>query len=330
MNASVSFPCWEPSKWTDCPANPLIAPVSGAKPRRVIGDPQVILPGEFDDRWHMFLIGEGKFYRFDSSDGVKWTMVYDLEWSAGPMCITADGTKWIVLYTQYDQSANTWISARTSMDLVHWSEPADILHPEYAWERESRFAAKGRWIQVRNPCLVRLANGKWRLYYSGGTVWLDDCGYEEPKYIGYAEADEPLGKYWKHPEPILGPDVSNPHRNLGAGAMKVFQYESRFIGLENGIYRDCNSRSRSAINVVLSDDGVVWEEAPYNPIVAPTDSGWKKALVYQLDLRWHDGKLWLFYNARDEWKDGVERIGLSTMPWDGPRPEKMWVLPAAR
>ena len=71
--------------------------------------------------------------------------------------------------------------------------------------------------------MVRIFEDKWRLHYSGDTVWLDDAGYEELKYIGYAEAEEPWGKFEKYPRPILGPDVSIAHRNLGADAIKVFR-----------------------------------------------------------------------------------------------------------
>ncbi len=312
------FPAWEAEKWEDYSGNPIIGPVP---PSPVIGDPQVILPGEYDGKWHMFLIGRGHFYKFASSDGLKWTLSYDLVWKCGPTCVTSDGGKWFVFYSHSllaDNSICT-IKARTSDDLVNWSEPREIFGPELAWEKE------GKVRQVRNPWLVRIAEGKWRLYYCGGTVWMDDMDFEEPKYVGFAEADSPLGPFRKRREPILSPDKGNPLINHGSGALKVYRYGGSYLGLLNGLYLDAEGHSRSAIDVLISGDGERWDFAPYNPVIKPS-SGWKAALIYQLDLRWHEGRLWLFYNAREGWLGAKEYIGLSRMDWAGTKPEKMWIL----
>jgi len=312
------FPDWQPERWEDLAENPLIAPVSGTSPGCAIGDPQVILPGEYDDAWHMFLIGEGHFFRFDSRNGIHWDLAYDYNWSSGPMCVTTDGNRWYVYYTHVARE-RCIISIRKSDDLTDWSEPETVLEPELKWELE------GERVQVRNPCVVQLADGGYRMYYSGGTIWLGDCGYEEPKHIGCAESPSPAGPFEKRPEPILGPEEDVPYRSFGAGAIKVFRYGRLFLGLANGLYRDAEGHSRSAIDLLLSEDGIEWEDAPYNPVISP-GNGWKEALVYQLDLRWREGKLWLFYNARDGWRSGVEWIGCSTLDWQGERPEKMWDL----
>ena len=331
----MHFPDWQREKWHDHPANPLITPERVKQPDKygVLGDPQVILPGEFDDRWHMFIIGHAHFYRLDSTDGVHWDLVYDNMWTAGPPCVTCDGEKWIVLYSLHGwpdaSSPGNWkldwrresvIVGRTSTDLLHWSEPVQVVAPVLDWERE------GERIQVRNPNLVMLPDGKFRLYYCGGTVMMHDMGFEEPKYIGFVEADSALGPYVKREKPVLGPSPDIWYRNHGAGAIKVFRFGDAFLALENGIYIDPENRTHSAINVLMSEDGIAWQDASYNPIVIPSGNGWNKSHIYQLDLRWYDGKLWLFYNARDGWSPAREFIGLSTLEWDGPRPEKMWRL----
>ncbi len=53
----MKVPDLGPEKWRDLPQNPLIAPPEGTS---VVGDPQVILPGELDELWHMFITGEGR------------------------------------------------------------------------------------------------------------------------------------------------------------------------------------------------------------------------------------------------------------------------------
>ena len=314
----MEFPAWEREKWQDRPENPLIAPLE-----QVIGDPQIILPGEFDDLWHLFCIGRGHFDRFDSPDGIAWTLAHDHFWNSGPACVTCDGRQWIVLYSRHGwpESADSVICGRTSADLAHWSEPVELIAPELGWERE------GRVSQVRNPNLVRLPVGRFRLYYCGGTVWMDDMNFEEPKYIDFAEATGPLGPFEKRAEPILGPDPGISWRACSAGAMKVFRYGGSFLGLANGLYHDGEGHSRSAVEVLMSDDGVAWRDAPYGPIIEPSGDGWKKALVYQLDLRWFEGKLRLYYNARDGWRGAREWIGCSTLDWQGPSVEKLWRLP---
>jgi hypothetical protein len=314
------FPAWQRDKWTDLPQDPLIAPQAGAGPGDAIGDPQVLTPGEFDDRWHLFC-HYWKFFRFDSEDGIHWDRVYDYLWKIGPTFLSHDGRQWIIYCSQHvPEEGIVTVNARTSADLVHWGEPVELLRPEQDWEKE------GRRTQVRNPSVVALPDGRWRLYYCGGTVWLDDCGYEEPKYIGVAESEGPLGPFEKRRTPVLGPDPDKPWRNFGAGAAKVFDYDGQYLALVNGIYRDDAGRSRSAIDVLMSEDGFAWEDAPYNPIIEPSGEGWKKAIVYQLDLRFFRGRLWLYYNARDDWRGGREWIGCSTLEWSGPVPRKPWRL----
>ncbi|HOX07464.1 MAG TPA: hypothetical protein PK280_13760 [Planctomycetota bacterium] len=317
----LTFPDWQREKWADLPGNPVIAPLEGTGPGSAIGDPQVLLPGEFDRQWHLFC-HRYHFYHFVSNDGLSWRLAHDYpDWKIGPVSLTADRGKWIVYCTQCPaEGKDIYISARTSEDLVHWSEPVKVLEPVLDWERE------GRPVEVRNPSAALLPDGRWRLYYCGGTVWLDDCGYEEPKHIGCAEASGPLGPFVKRPAPLLSPDPAHWYRNFGTGGVKVYGYGSGYLALINGMYHDEQGRSRSAIDVLLSADGLTWRDAPYNPIILPSGDGWKSAIVYQLDLRWYQGRLWLFYNARDGWKGGREWIGCSTLEWSGPEPRKLWRL----
>jgi len=81
----------------------------------------------------------------------------------------------------------------------------------------------------------------------------------------------------------------------------------------NPICMDKEGLPRSAIAALVSDDGINFEEYPLNPIISPAADGWKKALVYQLDVALHNGEVRIYYNARDEWLDGIERIGMSAI-----------------
>ncbi len=320
MTNTLTFPAWERERWIDVAGNPLIAPLKSSWGGEAIGDPQVVLPGEFDEQWHLFA-HYGHLYHFTASDGMHWTLVDDYaDWSVGPVSLVCDGAHWYLYCSQYGDEVT--ITVRVSDDLAHWSDPAPVLLPEFDWERE------GPRVQVRNPSAALLPDGRWRLYYCGGTVWFDDCGYEEPKYVGVAEADSPLGPFIKRAEPLLAPAPAQWYRNFGTGGFKVYGYGDGYLGLLNGLYHDEAGRSRSAIDVLLSADGLTWDDAPYNPIVLPGGDGWKAAIVYQLDLRLYEGQLWLYYNARDGWREGREWIGCSRLAWTGLEPRKLWRLPA--
>jgi hypothetical protein len=99
---------------------------------------------------------------------------------------------------------------------------------------------------------------------------------------------------------------------LGAGSMKVLRMDDGYVGLQNKIYRDREGRSRSAIFVLASADGIAWRSARAAPLLAPA-AGWTSSHVYACDcrLREAEGLWYLYFNARDGWsiRKGVERIG---------------------
>ena len=300
------IPDWRPEKWRDVPENPLIEPSDGSEPGSVIGDPQVIPPGKFDEYWHLFAHSGMRIYRFKSLDGIHWKSGGTLPFPGALVYLFKEDDTWYIFYTVYEEPPNTKICMRESVDLESWSEETVILKPELPWELE------GPCKQVRNPCLVKVGD-RYRLYYSGGTIWFDDCGYEEPKYVGFAEAEDIHGPYKRCENPILRPDPNVPYRNFGAGALKVYRWRGEYLGFNNGIYKDSDGRSRSAICLLASSDGVAWVDAPFNPVIAPT-GGWKRAMVYQLDVVFDvDGETRIYYNARDGWRGGVERIGCSIL-----------------
>lgn len=336
--SAQDFPRWQAENWQDAPQNPVIGYFETPEAGYAIGDPQILIPGEFDDQWHAFYHGFYKdfqpfYHHLVSEDGIRWQLRQKWPWRVNPSFLFHDGKDWILYYTcitdealfsQYQ--ANNIICARTTRDFETWSEPTVVLTPELPWEREYDPIGYTA-IEARNPCVVKLGTNHYRLYYSAGTVKLDKCGYEEPKYISFADAASPLGPFVKHGRPILAPDLSIPYRNLGAGAIKVFGYGDEFVALYNSIYNDENGYQHSAINVLRSADGIEWTEAPYNPILAPThDGGWKSEFVYQLDLVRFGGDLRIYYNGRDKWQDGIEQIGLSVLPGDQSPVRKLWDL----
>jgi hypothetical protein len=180
----------------------------------------------------------------------------------------------------------------------------------------------------------------WRLYFSAGLAYIEDCGFNEPKYIGVAMGSGPGEPFKPLPYPLLGPGldafsgtgldtrvdtVANAGPELGAGSMKVIRLDDGWLGLQNRIYRDDardvghdgnhdGGASSSAIFVLRSEDGLSWRPARDQPMIAPDPgSNWRSSHVYACDCRYReaDGRWYLYFNARDGWRisEGRERIG---------------------
>jgi hypothetical protein len=291
--------------WVDHPENPLIEPPFDTK---VIAEPTIIMPDSSPDgRWHLYAVSlDAYINHMDSADGVRWNLLDRFTPGWNPFVVKEGDTFYMFHHGHWFVKGESAIVCRSSKNLKSWTEDRVVLRPTFDWEKEGGKAV------VRNACVVKLPDKTYRLYYASGYGWLDDCGYEEPLYNGVAFATNITGPYRKHDEPVIGPNGDDPYRNIGAGGLKVYyeQSEQVFVGFNNGIYRDREGRSRSAIHMLLSTDGLGWYSFPHNPVLRP-EKGWKEALVYQLDIRRVGNEIWLWYNSRDGWKEGVERIGLA-------------------
>jgi hypothetical protein len=296
-------------EWREHPANPLIRPPF---PSPIIADPAVAPPARSPDwRWHLFAHSLLGIHHFTSADGIGWTRRPGIVVrSALRAFLFHDRGRHHLLYekTRLFLPMVLWssrIEVRTSEDLVHWSAPRVLLRPCLSWH------ARGRSRAVGNPCLVAHGGG-YRLYYSAGLVRLADCGFDEPCHIGVADGPTPLGPFTPHGEPLLSPRADDPHANLGAGALKVVVAADGFLGVQNGIYRDADGASRSAVRLLTSSDGLRFTVRG-EPFLRP-DAGWKRSHVYAVDLCRVGDTVHLYFNARDDWHwtRGREAIGLVT------------------
>lgn len=301
-------------QWTDFPGDPVLAPQG----EPIVGDPTLLTPEESPDgRWHLFAWTFAAIVHYASPDGVAWSEI-DRPFKIGSVrpYVYKEGGVYHLFFEKFTQVAapqSSHIQVSDSADLVTWSDPVTILEPSLDWERETQ-------TTVGNPFVVA-RDGQYWLYYSAAGVLLPDTGFTEPRYVGLARASDLRGPYTKEPRPIISPDAQVAWRNLGSGSMKLLddKYGGRWVALENGIYRDTAGATHSAIQVLESDDGVAWREACPSPPLGPTGAGWKKAFVYAPDTTRRKGDLRVYYNARDGWADGVERIGFSSvkLPCDG-------------
>jgi len=310
---------WAAVTWTDVPANPLLAP---RFPRWMIADPAVLLPAESPDgRWHLFANTiPPRLVEYVSDDGLAWTRLRTLCPGAMRPQVRRQGDRWLLVYEQVTRwwPLRSRVVLCTSTDLVSWTRPRVLLAPGLPWHASS----PSRWSPrtCSNPGLVERPT-EWWLTYSAATAWLPDCRFVEPRFIGVARAPSPEGPFVPDPQPLIAPDPADPLRSLGAGSLKVLPdpHDGTLWGFTNGIATDAAGRSRSAITIVrVAPDGRSWQPVTPAPIVGPEDNvpgsavpGWKRALVYAMDPKLVGDEVWLYYNARDGWMIGKERIGLA-------------------
>jgi hypothetical protein len=371
---------WLGLQWEDS-GQPLIEPPRFSP---VVADPSFLFPEESPDgQWALFAHSAWGVHRYSSSDGVAWADQGLVVWHAMRPFVrnlipgsAEDGqARYILLYEKYPTLAlpltalpfkRPWrsvLAMQESSDLRSWSKPRILLEPRLSWMRDKLLGQA-----VSNPCLVEnraaippavpqsdpptdppaMATA-WRLYFSAGLSYIEDCGFNEPKYIGVATGPGPDGPFMYLTDPLLGPGIASGNKaehgarlgtitttdqntspELGAGSMKVIRLDDGWLGLQNRIYRDgepdggCgDGRSRSAIFVLRSEDGLSWRPVMDLPLIAPDPgNGWRSSHVYACDCRFReaDGRWYLYFNARDGWRisEGRERIGrLVSQPVSG-------------
>ena len=295
---------------------PVLSPFNGAF---VVADPSLLTPDQTpDNTWRMFFHTTFGVYHFRSPDGVKFEKVQKVVSDAMRPNINKTGDKY---YLFYEKTRNLLANAltlvnlakwrsqiyvRTSSDLVTWSKPRPVVTSANGYEKNSRGSS------LSNPFLLE-TDGKYRLYFSCGLTFIDDCGFCEPTYIQYAESDSVDEGYVAAKDPILSPDKNDPYLNLCSGCLKVYRLKDGYIGVQNGIYEE-NGASHSAILLLTSADGKKFDFAKM--LVTPKsddEKSWMHQYVYASHLVRYGNALRLYFNARDtsDMLKGRECIGFA-------------------
>lgn len=293
--------------------NPLIFP---PKYTPLVADPTVLLSNETPDgKWHLWAHTFWGIKHYTSPDGLKWNAINTVVGSALRPFIFKEGNRYYLFYERMSKRhlfnpLSKWYSHMEviySDDLKTWSAPLELLKPELPFHLAPQLGKA-----ISNPCLVKFGS-KYRLYFSCSLVRVSDCGFNEPLHISYAEADTILGPYFMAKEPIISPDNISYWNNLGAGSMKVIPCEDGYVAFQNGIYEH-DGKSGSAICLLVSSDGLKWEYLKEEPILSPQSKiPWMASHIYACDPKIYDGKIYLYFNARNQahWSKGSEKIGLA-------------------
>lgn len=283
----------------------------------VIADPSVLTPDvSHDGKWHLFCHTFFGVHHYISDDGISFNKVQKIAKRAmRPNINYIDGK----YYLFYERTRPPIINALTligfkwkseiycteSSDLKNWSEPYLVLGNTRDFENDEHGSA------LSNPFLLNI-NGVNRLYYSCGQTFIKDCGFCEPRHITFAESKEISKDYTARTAPIISPDKNIPWLNLCSGCLKVYRLKDCYIGLQNGIFEK-DGKSHSAIMLLKSDDGEKFEFV--RSFLTPQKCGksnWMAQYVYACCLTYYEGKLRLYFNARNVANNltGRESIGV--------------------
>ncbi len=283
----------------------------------VVADPSVLTPDiAHDKKWHLFCHTFFGVYHYESSDGISFTKKGRIVKRAmRPNINLKDGTYYLfyertrpVILNALSLIGVKWkseIYCTESKDLSSWSEPYLVIENTRDFEKDDRGTA------ISNPFLIE-KDGKYRLYYSCGQTFIKDCGFSEPTHISFAESAEINRGYISRTAPIISPDKSIPYLNLCSGCLKVYKLKDCYIGLQNGIFEK-DGKSHSAIMLLKSDDGESFEFV--KPFLVPQkckNSNWMAQYVYACCLTFYEGRLRLYFNARNVSDNlrGRESIGI--------------------
>lgn len=295
--------------------NPVITHGAGSP---IVADPSVLTPDLTPDgKWHLFAHTLFGVHDFLSDDGIDFPVRRKILSRAMRPCAAFEGGVYYIFYERLQPAparaaglfGGKWkseIFVVESRDLVNYSSPRPVLRFDKDFERA------GRGYSLSNPFL--LADGdKFRLYYSAGLTYVPDCGFSEPTYICLAQSDSPAECYVKLDEPVMSPSGKGGGSDLGCGCVKVYRLADCYAALQNGIYSE-GGRSRSAIRLLRSDDGVHFEFAKVLLRTRVVDGNeWMAQFVYASHLVRYGDELRLYFNARNtaNMLAGRENIGFA-------------------
>lgn len=283
----------------------------------VIADPSVITPeNSHDGKWHLFCHTFFGIYRYESTDGISFkkcekitnrAMRPNINYTEGKYYLFYERTKPVILnaLSLIGVKWKSEIYCTESKDFSNWSKPNIVISHTRPYEKDEHGQA------ISNPFLINI-DGTYRMYYSCGQTFIKDCGFCEPRHISFAQSDKITEGYVSIETPIISPDKNSKYLNLCSGCLKVYKLKDCYIGLQNGIFEE-NGKSHSAIMLLKSNDGISFDFV--KPFLEPQKCGennWMAQYVYACCLTYYEGKLRLYFNARNvsNNRTGRECIGI--------------------
>jgi hypothetical protein len=138
--------------------------------------------------------------------------------------------------------------------------------------------------------------------YQTGISWREESGWSEPRLVF---ARDPKSSIRKHNASISS-IVRDP---LLTGGGEVLAVDGWYYGSFNAYPKPGYEEGAAIIGFIRSRDLVTWEEVG-GLLRAEDGAPWEQGGLYKSWLMRHDGRWWLFYNAKDHTEGSwVEQIG---------------------
>lgn len=144
----------------------------------------------------------------------------------------------------------------------------------------------------RTSAFVMREDGRFRMWYVGGSEWLDVNGKPLPIYkIRYLESDD--GKSWG-PSGRVAIDFKDDDEHA-LGRAWVIRHD--------GLYKMFFSRRSKSVGYRLgyaeSDDGIEWTRRDEEIELDVSEDGWDSNMIAYTSIFSHKDRVYMFYNGND-------------------------------
>lgn len=302
-----------------------------------LSDPCFLFPEDSPDgKWHLYCHSFYGIHSFKSNSGIEWSPDGLIQIRAHSPYIYEENEMYYLLYEKHTRPIpflnSEWtkrkdvsrrgvsrIEMRFSTDLIKWSDPILLLDSStipFAHDYLER-------PRISRPELVKLDNGRYRLYFGASHLFLPDSGQKTTRYLAAAESDRIDGIYTpvNNGKPILEIMPNDPWRNLATGSVRIVRGENSFAAMQCGMSWDqTESRSKSAMVLLTSRDGLKWQLFPKDPILSSSDSGWLSGYVMSCDMRYKSNEhcWYCFFSANKHSFFGRQKESIGLLIGDNP------------
>lgn len=230
-----------------------------------LSDPAIVLPEESPDgKWHLFAHTWAGIMHYTSSSGLNWERRKLVFFRSNSPFIYKEAQEYYMLFETHDRDwgkkskdvtkKGSRVMISVSKDLYSWSQPKVIM--------EAKDISESSWRQshsrISRPQLV-LWQGRYRLYFGAGELTIYDSGQKSTAMFMMAESDYIEGPYKLYGEPLIEIEPDSEYRNLATGGIRVIALSDCLAAVECSYFYDKdNNRSRSAMLLLHSDDGIEW------------------------------------------------------------------------
>jgi hypothetical protein len=143
-----------------------------------------------------------------------------------------------------------------------------------------------------NPSVI-YDGGRYRMWYSAGSEWIDIAGKAMPVcYLRYAESSDGIHGLFGG-EVVLRIGAADEHGLARPWVMRNGESWELFYSVRRTSLRACR------MAYAVSEDGKIWRRRDCDFGLEPSDDGWDyQAVCYGTPPR-IGGRTWLFYNGNN-------------------------------